>query len=198
MVDILKEIYVWAIILCFVVFACHFEINLIFAIELSFFFICIYNFCILIQKNGADIKKEELKVNLLFPRNVLYLSGLHTIVAYLYQVICLDYTGLKTKIKESDNFVVKNLQNFGLTIYKGDNIYYSLLPHYFLNFLSILYLNRIKLVPKEIEEKINKKKLKFKKERKKAMKKPDKEKEKKPEDINNIDNIKNEEEGKRK
>ena len=187
---ILHDIYTWGIIFFFVLFACYFEVNLLFAIELLFFFICAYQFCILVQESGRNTEK---KINLLFPRIVLYFSGINTVLVYLYQVLFLDFTGLKDKIKESDNFFVKNLPSIGFTIYQEDNIFYSLLPHYFLNFISLLYLRRVKFIQKEIEE--NKKKRDKRREafKKNAQKEEEKKKEpKKEENIINIENKKTE------
>ena len=97
-----------------------------------------------------------MKANLTLPIIVLFLSGIHTVIVYLYQVLCLDFTGLKEKIREKDNFFWNNLPTFGLTIYQNENIYYCLLPHYFTNFLALLYINRISNFHKEIKRKSKK------------------------------------------
>ena len=177
--NIIMEIYTWGITFLFILFACYFEVNLIFAIELLFFLICMYNFCILVQLTKG---LEEKKVNLVYPRIVLYVSGIHTVLVYFYQVLCLDFTGLKDKIKNSDHFFVKNLPSFGFTIYKDDEIFLSLLPHYFLNFISLLYLRKVKYTPKEIVEKKLKRHAQREGPQKTNIKGPDKKEDKKQED----------------
>ena len=154
--NILKEVYIWIIIYSFIFCACYFEVNIIFAVELLFFFICIYQYCIFIQQNRYNEKNDYIEFNLLFPKLVLIISAFHTIWVYLYQIMNLEYIGLK-EILMDDNFFFKNMPNFGFTIYEYHNIYYCLLPHYSTNFLSFLYLTRIQDIFKEKTENENNK-----------------------------------------
>ena len=144
--NIIKDIYTWGIIIIYVYFSCYFEINLIFAVNLIFFFICVYKFCVFIQVSRLDkvVKKsKEVTINLIFAIIVLFITGLHTVFSYLYQLLCHDFIGLKEKIENSENFFVKNLPTFGFTIYHKDNLYMSLLPHFILSFLSLLFFRII-------------------------------------------------------
>ena len=257
---VIKELYLWVIIVLFLFFSCFFEINFLFAIKLYFFFFSIYKYCIFRQANdknkiynfdnkpepqaddykkndnnkdnddkkdddklviennnninnidnNADNKvniniekenKDFIKIGILIPRIILFFSGIHTLLVYIYQVICLDFTGLKDKIKNSDNFIIRNLSPFGLTIYPEDNLYYNLLPHYILSFLSLLYLRKIKYAPLE-EEKSREKEIQKIEKRKKIMinigeeKKEEEKKEEKKEEEINIINTKEEKEEK--
>ena len=154
---IIKDIYTWAIVILYVFFSCYFEINLIFAVNLVFFFICAYKFCVFIQVSQLDKvlkKNKEVTINLIFAIIVLFIAGLHTIFSYLYQLLCSDYVGLKEKVEKSNNWFVKNLPTFGLTIYSKDNLYLNLLPHFILSFLSLLFLRVIIGILKESKEKM--------------------------------------------
>ena len=145
--NIIIEIYIWVLICCFIFFSCYFEINFIFAIKLFIFFLSVYQFCIFIQKN----KLGEGNIDLKLSRILLIYSGLNTLVVYTYQVMCLKYTGLKEKIQNSHNFIVENFPNIGLTQYQDENLYYNLLPHFFINFLSLLYLWEMKRILTKFE-----------------------------------------------
>ena len=138
----IKEIYIWAIISSFIFFICYFEINFLFAIKLLIFLLSVFNFCIFIQKN----KFGEGKIDLKLSKILLIYSGFNTFVVYFYQVLCLETTKIKDKIQSSDNFIVENFPNFGLTSYQDDKLYYNLLPHFFINFLSLLYYWEMKRI----------------------------------------------------
>ena len=154
--NIIKDIYTWGIIVLYVFFSCYFEINIIFAINLVLFFICVYKFCVFIQINRLDkvVKKsKEVTINLIFAIIVLFIAGLHTIFSYLYQLLCSDFIGLKEKVLKSNNWFVKNLPTMGFTIYSKDNLYLNLLPHFLLSFLSLLFLRIVVGILKESKEK---------------------------------------------
>ena len=195
--NIIIEIYIWVIISCFIFFSCYFEINLLFAIKLLIFLISVYQFCIFIQNHKFGEAKMDLKLS----KILLIYSGINTFIVYTFQVLCLDYTDLETKINNNKDkyFLVGNLPNFGLTIYQDDNLYYNLLPHFFINFLSLLYLWEMKRMSDKYnninriqeEEKIKNKKIVITNEIKDDKKK--KENKNEEDDIFNIENKNNEE-----
>ena len=196
--NVIVEIYIWVIISCFIFFSCYFEINLLFAIKLLIFLITVYQFCIFIQNHKFGEAKMDLKLS----KILLIYSGINTFIVYTYQVLCLEYTDLEDKIRinKEKYFLVGNLPNIGLTIYEDENLYYNLLPHFFTNFLSLLYLwemkrmsdkfNNINKIEKEEKEKEKNKKIILTNEIKEEKKKEKKENE---EDIFNIVNNNNEE-----
>ena len=193
---IIIEIYIWVIISCFIFFSCYFEINLLFAIKLLIFLISVYQFCIFIQNHKFGEAKMDLKLS----KILLIYSGINTFIVYAFQVLCLDYTKLKNKIEHDNekNFIIRNLPNFGLTAYKDDNLYYNLLPHFFINFLSLLYLWEMKRMSDKFnninkiqeEEKIKNKKIVLSNEIKEEKKKEENKK-KEEDDVFNIDNNNN-------
>jgi hypothetical protein len=103
------------------------------------FLLSVYQFCIFIQNH----KFGEGKIDLKLTKLLLVYSGINTFLVYAYQVLCLDEI-VKNKIENSHYFLFENFQNLGLTIYKDENLYYNLLPHFFINFLSLLYLREMK------------------------------------------------------
>ena len=138
----LKEIYIWAIISSFIFFICYFELNFLFTIKLLIFLLSVFQFCIFIQNN----KFGEGKIDLKLSKILLIFSGFNTLAVYFYQVLCLKATGIKDKIHKSHNFFIENFPNFGLTSYNEENLYYNLLPHFFINFLSLLYFWEMKRI----------------------------------------------------
>ena len=167
---IIKEIYIWAVIIIYVIFSCFFEVNLIYFIGLIFLFTSVYKLCLFIQRETWNEAGRNMTINLLYPRIVLFVSGIHTMIVYFYQVICMDLTGLKDSISESDNSFVKNLPRLGLAIYPNSELYYCLLPHFMLCFLALLFLRRIKDFLREEKEK-DEKREKDKKEKEEKNKK---------------------------
>ena len=194
--NIIIEIYIWILISCFIFFSCYFEVNLLFAIKLLIFLLSIYQFCIFIQNS----KFGETKMDLTLPRIILIYSGLNTLVVYFYQIFCLEVTELKQTIRESNYFLIQNFPNLGLTIYKAENLYYNLLPHFFINFISLLYLwemkrmsNKYKIIKDGKDIKKNKIIILSNED---EEEKNQKNKKKEEDDIFNIDNKINEEEEK--
>ena len=197
--NIIIEIYIWVIISCFIFFSCFFEINFLFAIKLLLFLLSIYQFIIFIQNHKFGQAKMDIKL----PTILLIYSGLNTLVVYIYQVLCLELTTLEPKISKSNHFILENFPNIGLTIYKDENLYYNLLPHFFSNFLSLLYIWEMK----RMSNNFNKNNINQIKDNKKnddniiklsndpeKYKNKEKEKQKDDDDIFNIDNkIENEE-----
>ena len=150
--NVIIEIYIWVIISCFIFFSCFFEINFLFAIKLLIFLLSIYQFILFIQNHKFGQAKMDTKL----PSILLIYSGLNTLLVYVYQVLCLDWTELEDKIKNSHYFLVENFPNIGLTKYKEENLYYNLLPHFFSNFLSLLYIWEMKRMSNKYNN-INKK-----------------------------------------
>ena len=159
--NIILNMYVWIIILLFIFFLCFFELNLIFGIKLGLFLISIFFLMLYIQ----DPKNK--KISLKSSRIVLIYSGIDTLVVYLYQLLCHPFIPLKGSIENSNNYFVKNLPIIGLTKYDEKELYLKLLPHFFTNFLSLLYFWEMKRTIKDNEKELSKmytKKLKTMKE----------------------------------
>ena len=148
--NIIVEVYIWILISCFIFFTCYFEINVLFAGKTLLFLLSAYQFCIFIQNHKDGKGKMDLKLSKL----LLIYSGLNTFIVYNYQLINLEVTGIKNEIQKSENFIIKNLPNIGLTIYKDENLYYNLLPHFFMNFLSLLYLWEMKRMSENFNKNI--------------------------------------------
>ena len=161
--NIILEIYIWVIISCFIFFTCFFEINLLFAVKMFIFLLSVYQFCIFIQNHKFGEGKMDLKISHI----LLIYCGLNTFVVYIYQLFCLFLEVIKSKeyITKSDLFIIKNFPNLGLTIYKDENLYYNLLPHFFTNFLSLLYLWEMK----RMSENFNKNKIEEDKKKNKVI-----------------------------
>jgi hypothetical protein len=161
--NIILEIYIWVIISCFIFFTCFFEINLLFAVKMFIFLLSVYQFCIFIQNH----KFGEVKMDLKISHILLIYCGLNTFAVYIYQLFFFFLEVIKKEeyITESDHFIIKNFPNFGLTKYKNENLYYNLLPHFFTNFLSLLYLWEMK----RMSEKFNKKKIEEDKKKNKVI-----------------------------
>jgi len=138
--DIIIELYIWIIIvLCFILL-CAFEINLLFLIKLFIYLFILYDFLTSIQ--------EKKNLNKLANWIFLLYCAINTLIVYFYQFsqleICKDFFEniYKTLLP---NFIYKNFTYIGL-VYYSDNLPLKFLPHFGLNFLSILFLretNRI-------------------------------------------------------
>lgn len=76
----------------------------------------------------------------LLNRILLFLCCINTLLVYLYQFLCKDFLNLKKMIEKNNSFFVKNLPNFGFTIYKEENYYYNFLPHFMTTFIAVLYI----------------------------------------------------------
>lgn len=137
--NVLIEIYIWVIISCFIFFSCYFEINFLFAIKVLLFLLSIYQFIIFIQNHKFGQAKMDTKL----PTILLIYCGVNTLVVYTYQVICIDMD-VFDKIKGTNHFIFENFPNIGLTRYSENNLYYNLYPHFFSNFLSLLYIWEMK------------------------------------------------------
>ena len=138
--DIILELYIWIIIvLCFILL-CAFEINLLFLVKLLIYLFILYDFLTSIQ--------EKKNLNKLANWIFLLYCAINTLIVYFYQFsqleICKDFFEniYKTLLP---NFIYKNFISIGL-VYYTDNLPLKFLPHFGLNFLSILFLretNRI-------------------------------------------------------
>lgn len=130
--SIILNMYVWLIIILFIFFSCYFEVNLIFGINLGFFLLSLYFLMIYIQD------PKNTKLTLRPSRIVLFISALNSLLAYCYQIVC-DIIILKTEICDSNHFLVNNFPNIGLKKY-DEYLLIKLLPHFFTNFLSLLFV----------------------------------------------------------
>ena len=130
--------YLWSLIFLFIFFNSYFEINFIFGIKLIIFLICCYKFIYLIQTMSRYKKLDCIQ---LFNRILLFLCCINTLLVYLYQFLCKDFLRLNKIIKNNKtNFFIKNLPNFGFTIYEEKNYYYNFLPHFMTTFIAVLYI----------------------------------------------------------
>ena len=136
--NIIINMYVWFIILLFIFFTCYFEVNLIFGIKLGLFLFSLYFLMLFIQD------PKNIKLSVKSSRVVLIYSAINTLVVYLYQLLLHPFIPLKESIKDSNNFFVNNLPNIGFTKYEEKELYIKLLPHFFTNFLSLLYVWEMK------------------------------------------------------
>ena len=134
---IFLNINIWIINLLFIFF-CYFEVNLLFGIKLGLFLISLYFLLLFIQ----DPKNKKLTLK--SSRTILIYSGINTFVVYIYQLIAPSFTGEKSQKNESSNYFVENLQHIGLIKYDENILYLKFFPHFFTNFLSLLYLNEMK------------------------------------------------------
>lgn len=129
--------YLWSLIFLFIFFNSYFEINFIFGIKLIIFLICCYQFIYLVQTMS---RYKSLDCVQLLNRILLFLCCINTLLVYLYQFLCKDFLNLKKMIEKNNSFFVKNLPNFGFTIYKEENYYYNFLPHFMTTFIAVLYI----------------------------------------------------------
>ena len=137
--NIILELYIWILIGLFIFISCYFEINLIFAIKLSWFFVLSFNFLKKIQNPGKDIGYSAFWHGVF-----LAFCCISTLSVYLYQFLSDDYIYIyQEEIKDSNNFFLQNLPNFGFTMYNRDDLYYNFIPHFGIIFVSVLFLREI-------------------------------------------------------
>ena len=146
--NIILELYIWILIGLFVFVSCFFEINLIFAVKLAWFFILAFNFLRKIQnpENGVSFSAFWHALFLAF-------CCINTLSVYLYQFISDEYIYFYEDILNSKNFFLVNLPNIGFTMYNRDDLYYQFLPHFGIIFISVLFIFEIKSQLKKLKEK---------------------------------------------
>ena len=138
------ELYVWLlIILCFL-FICQYEVNILFGIKFLLFLIVCYEFLSSVQKSGTIT--FSLILNWIF---LIYCCA-NTLIVYFYQFTRLPIdkeffdTIFETLIpskKIRDNFPI-----IGIIDYDDSKFATKFLPHFAMNFLSVLFFwetNRI-------------------------------------------------------
>ena len=139
----LLHIYLWFLFIAFIFFNSYFEINFIFGVKLFIFLFCCYHFIFSIQTLNKDyIHLKSLEV---FNRILLFVCCINTLAVYYYQFLCKDFLSIKESIKqkqEENNFFMKNLPNFGFTVYLENNLYYNFLPHFVTTFIAELFIWR--------------------------------------------------------
>ena len=141
--NIFMHIYLWFLFIAFIFFNSYFEINFLFGIKLFVFLICSYQFIFSIQSLLNDY--SSLKCLQISHRIFLFLCCLNTLAVYLYQFLCKDFLSIKESInkkRKENNFFIKNLPNFGFSIYQEQNLYYNFLPHFITTFIAVLYIWR--------------------------------------------------------
>ena len=146
--NIILELYIWILIGLFIFVSCYFEINLIFAVKLAWFFILAFNFLTKIQnpENGTSFSSFGHALFLAF-------CCINTLSVYLYQFISDEYLNFYRDILDSNNFFLVNLPNIGFTMYDRNNLYYQFLPHFGIIFISVLFIFEIKSQLKKLKEK---------------------------------------------
>ena len=148
----LSHFLIWIYTFIFIFFLCHFELNILFSIQLLLFLISIYLLLRKIQENininnnSLNKKVQNIK-DIIITYIFLIFSVINTIIVYLYQFICHDYWYNKIK----DTFLLnENLSYIGLKKYSGD-LYIKLLPFFVINFISTLFLNELDSFQKRLE-----------------------------------------------
>ena len=132
------NINIWVINLLFIFFVCYFEVNILFGIQLELFLISLYFLLLFIQ--DPKNKKLTLKTS----KAILIYSGINTFVVYIYQIITYSFTDDEENTEESSNYILEILKYIGLIKIKENLFHLKLFRHFFINFLSILFLNETK------------------------------------------------------
>ena len=141
--NILSHLYLWFLMFIFIFFTGYYEINFIFGIKLIIFLLCCLQFIFLFQ--ATSISYSDIRCFKIINRFFLIFCCLNTLSVYIYQFLCKDLLSIKELIykkREEDNFFMKNLPNFGFTIYKEDNLYINFLPHFLSTFIAVLFLSQ--------------------------------------------------------
>ena len=141
--NISLHIYLWGLFGAFIFFNGYFEINFLFGIKLFIFLVCTYQFIFLLQSLSTDY--SNIKCFQIFNRIFLFFCCLNTLGVYLFQFLCKDFLSIKDTIKQKqkeNNFFIKNLPNFGFTIYPEAHLYYNFLPHFLTTFITVLFIWR--------------------------------------------------------
>ena len=167
---ILLQIFFWSLIFFFIFFSSYFEINLIFGIKLLLFFISLYIFLHIIQKQSMIIsyKIENQKCYACLNKALLIFCSVNTFLAYMYQFFGKDFFEFKDYIKDenNDNFFIKNLPSIGLTFYEENNLYYNFIPHFMTAFLCELYAYELDEILLNIDKELSKSKFRLLQEKK--------------------------------
>ena len=145
---IIVEIYIWILISLFIFFDSYFEISLLFEIKLIIFLVIVFQFLISIQKS------EKHQISLLLNWIFLIYSSVNTILAYGYQIICLqifknDNSDSSDQPENTDNSGSSfsyYLPSIGFSEYPEELLYLKFLPHFVCNFISILFIWEMKRI----------------------------------------------------
>ena len=138
--DIILELYIWIIIILCFILLCAFEINILFLIKLIIYLFVLYDFLVSIQEK----KNLNRFANLIF----LIYCAINTLIVYFYQFSQIDtcknlFDNFYQKI--FPQFIYENFTQIGLIKYTK-NLPIKFLPHFGLNFLSILFLRETKRI----------------------------------------------------
>ena len=147
---IFLEIYVWIIvILCFFLL-CAFEINILFLGKFIIYLFILYDFLISIQ--------EKKNLNKFAGFIFLIYCSINTLLIYFYQFsqnkVCKNFFN-NMYMTILPNFIYNNLAPIGFIPY-SKNLPYKFIPHFGLNFLSILFVRETNRIIKHNEKKKNK------------------------------------------
>ena len=159
----------WCLIFFFIFFSFYYEINLIFGIKLLIFFISLYMFLHAAQKQSmvSSYQMRYQKCYRIWNKMFLIFCGTNTFLAYLYQFFCKDYFEFKNYIKdENGNFFIKNLPNFGFTLYEEDNLYYNFIPHFATSLICSFYVFESEEILSTLDKELSKSKSRLIQEKK--------------------------------
>ena len=152
----------WGLIFFFIFFTFYYEINLIFGIKLLIFFISLYMFLHAVQKTSmiSSYQMKNQKCYRIWNKMFVIFCSSNTFIAYLYQFFCKDYFNFKNKIKDesTNNFFIKNLPNFGFTLYEEENLYYNFLPHFVTSLICSFYVFESEEILSELDKVLSKSK----------------------------------------
>ena len=149
---IILEIYVWIIIIISFILLCAFEVNILFLVKFIIYLFILYDFLISIQ--------EKKNLNKFGGFIFLIYCSINTLLIYFYQFsqkkVCKNFFDniYKTILP---NFIYNYLAPIGF-IYYSENLPYKFIPHFGLNFLSIILVRETKRIIKH-NEKTKKKQL---------------------------------------
>ena len=134
--NVILELYVWILIILVFFFICYFEVNVLFTIKFTMFLIICYQFLSSLQGSSSN------SFRLCFYWVFLIFCSLNTLLVYFYQFLMLPL------FKESfinyaqgvfGETLFHNFPVIGLLNYNDKNIWICFLPHFALNFISVLF-----------------------------------------------------------
>ena len=141
--NVILELYVWILIILVFFFICYFEVNVLFTIKFVMFLIICYQF--LSSLRGTSSNSFRLCFYWVF----LIFCSLNTLLVYFYQFLMLPlFKNSFSNYAQSvfGETLFKNFPVIGLKDYNDENIWISFLPHFALNFISVLFYAETKRI----------------------------------------------------
>ena len=107
------------------------------------------------QKENKPIKNKIYKNEFSYSFHYIFiiLCSLNSFLVYLYQFRNDNFINSKFSNLSIDNFFIKNLPNIGFNIYLKDNLYFNFLPYFGSSFISVLFIDEIKRLLKNMKNK---------------------------------------------